>query len=200
MIKPYCIIVTGRPGSGKTTLAKKLGEKLHLPVISRDEIKEGYVVSTDSIHDELPKESNWKATETFFSSIRLLLESGVSVVAEAAFQHKVWSIAIPDWILLSRTRVVLCEPKPETCAQRHLERGLTDSSRERFHGDPRVKHFRETGEVLGPSEYIPPSFNCPLLKVDTEDSYEPSIKGIVDWLEIEKPNNAMQSDARTSRR
>ena len=41
--KPKCIIITGQPGSGKTTLAKKLGERLWMPVISRDEIKEGYV-------------------------------------------------------------------------------------------------------------------------------------------------------------
>ncbi|MEM1446573.1 MAG: AAA family ATPase, partial [Planctomycetota bacterium] len=40
---PYCIIVTGRPGSGKTTLASKLASELWMPFISRDAIKEGYV-------------------------------------------------------------------------------------------------------------------------------------------------------------
>jgi dephospho-CoA kinase len=35
--KPKCIIVTGRPEAGKTTLAKKLGEVLCMPVISRDQ-------------------------------------------------------------------------------------------------------------------------------------------------------------------
>ncbi|MBA4125068.1 MAG: hypothetical protein H0X72_21705 [Acidobacteria bacterium] len=39
--KPKCIIVTGRAGAGKTTLSKKLGRQLWMPVISRDEIKEG---------------------------------------------------------------------------------------------------------------------------------------------------------------
>ena len=189
MTKPYCIIITGRPGSGKATLSKKLAEKLHLPVVSRDEIKEGFVVSTDSTHLDLPDDTNWKATEAFFKTTMLLLESNVSVVVEAAFQHKVWSIAIPDWIELSRTRIVICEPESDLCAKRHLERGLADSSRERFHGDARVRHYRETGEVLGPSEYASPSFDCPTLKVDTEYSYDPNIKEIIDWLNIEKPNN-----------
>ena len=36
----YCIIVTGIPASGKSTLAKELGKRLDLPVFSKDEVKE----------------------------------------------------------------------------------------------------------------------------------------------------------------
>lgn len=36
----YCIIITGIPASGKTTTAKSLGERLNLPVISKDSVKE----------------------------------------------------------------------------------------------------------------------------------------------------------------
>lgn len=184
MISPYCIIVTGRPGSGKTTLAKTLGTSLRLPVISRDELKEGYVVSTGSLHDALPDDTNWKATDTFFRTTRLLLESGVSTVVEAAFQHKLWAMAIPDWMRFSHTRIILCAPDPDVCAKRHLERGLEDPRRERFHGDTSVRVFRETGEVSGPGEYTPPSFDCPTLKIDTEKDYQPPITQIVDWLKI----------------
>ena len=53
MNKPLLLVVTGRPGSGKTTLAKKLGEKAYLPVISRDEIKEGYLQTLRISHDGL---------------------------------------------------------------------------------------------------------------------------------------------------
>ena len=41
--KPKLVVVSGRPGAGKTTLAKKLGELIKLPVFCRDEFKEGYV-------------------------------------------------------------------------------------------------------------------------------------------------------------
>lgn len=36
----YCILVTGIPASGKSTMAEFLAEKLRLPVISKDKIKE----------------------------------------------------------------------------------------------------------------------------------------------------------------
>ena len=167
MENPICIIVTGRPGSGKTTLAKKLGVQLCLPVLSRDEIKEGYVVSSGMRHDELPNDANWKATDTFFKAARLLLESGVSIVIEAAFQHKVWNLVIPEWIELSRTHILICDVDPVLCAKRHLKRGLDNPSREKYHGDMRVRHFKETGQFLEPGPYTKPKFNCPTLCVET---------------------------------
>lgn len=40
MRKRYCILVTGPPAAGKTTLARHLSEQLEIPFISKDEIKE----------------------------------------------------------------------------------------------------------------------------------------------------------------
>ncbi|WP_052466432.1 AAA family ATPase [Beduini massiliensis] len=36
----YCIIITGVPASGKTTLAHYLSQILHIPMVSKDEMKE----------------------------------------------------------------------------------------------------------------------------------------------------------------
>lgn len=36
----YCILVTGIPASGKTTFAEYISEQLHIPMISKDQIKE----------------------------------------------------------------------------------------------------------------------------------------------------------------
>lgn len=36
----YCILVTGIPATGKSTMAETLSERLKLPVISKDTIKE----------------------------------------------------------------------------------------------------------------------------------------------------------------
>ncbi len=40
MGKPLVIIVNGLPGTGKTTLAKRLAADVHLPVLHRDGIYE----------------------------------------------------------------------------------------------------------------------------------------------------------------
>ena len=39
-MNPYLIIVAGIPASGKTTDAKHIAEKLHIPLIGKDLIKE----------------------------------------------------------------------------------------------------------------------------------------------------------------
>jgi predicted kinase len=93
--RPKCIIVSGRPGSGKTTLAGELSRRLYLPKVSRDEIKEGYVSTFGVKHDQLPEDTNSKVNEIFFATALGLLRSGVSVVLEAAFQHKVWNLVVP---------------------------------------------------------------------------------------------------------
>ena len=88
--KPKCVIVTGRPGSGKTTRSDKLCELLHMPKLSRDEIMEGFVNSFGVSHEKLPADSNSKVTNFFFSATQMFIEAKVSVVVEAAFQHKLW--------------------------------------------------------------------------------------------------------------
>src|SRR5215510_12155258 len=106
--KPLCIIITGRPGSGKTTLAKNLGQRLWMPVISRDEIKEGYVNTFGVKHDELPPDTNGVVSDLFFGIVSQYLEANVSVVIEAAFQHNVWELSMPKFLELALPVIVLC--------------------------------------------------------------------------------------------
>ena len=180
--KPKCVIVTGRPGSGKTTLAKMLGERLWMPVISRDEIKEGYVNTFGVKHDQLPPDTNRVVSNLFFEIVDHYLLSMVSIVIEAAFQHKVWQPRIPRIVEIANPFMVVCTVDGEVAAQRHLQRGLDDPHREFYHGDKPVSAYRETGILGPPGNYVAPEFDVPTVHVSTEGAYSPTVDEIVNQI------------------
>ncbi|MFL7869558.1 MAG: AAA family ATPase [Anaerolineales bacterium] len=175
---PMCIIVTGRPGSGKTTLAGILSRRLYLPKLSRDQIKEGYVNTFGVKHDQLPEDTNGKVNQVFFETILGLLEGNISLVIEAAFQHPLWSLIVPQISQIARPYMLICDLDAEASARRHLARGLNDPNREFFHGDRRVSIFRETGQFSPGAPYDPPHFDVPTLTVNTSDGYNPGLAQI----------------------
>jgi hypothetical protein len=193
--KPKCIIVTGMQGSGKTTLSKRLGERLWMPVINRDEIKEGYVSTCGIEHDKLPPGTNGLITELFFEIVNRYLAGKISIVIEAAFQHKVWEWRMPKILELSSPLIVLCTVDIEVAARRQIERGLQNPEREFYHGDNRVVHYKKTGEFLPPADYEVPNLNAPTIEVSTDGEYIPSIDEIIKRIQSSVTGQGGEPDA-----
>ncbi|MDO4459798.1 MAG: AAA family ATPase [Clostridia bacterium] len=167
MNKPKLLIITGRCGAGKTTLSELMMREYCMPLVSRDRVKEGLVHTSNEV-------DNLKATESFFSIIKEYLKLGVSLIAEAAFQHAVWEKFLEDILPMADAYLIICTVDPDTALDRFIGRGLTDSNRERFHSDKGVKMFKE-GIRLTPSVYAEPNLGIPTIHVNTENGYEPSV-------------------------
>lgn len=174
MKKPKLIVVTGRPGAGKTTLAEKLSREWYLPLVSRDRVKEGYVHTVGVPHDALPQDANLLATKAFFETIGFMLERNITVIAEAAFQHKVWESFLQPLSEKAEIVLVICRVDGALALDRFLERGLNEDERGYFHGDKGVQMLKSGVQPMV-GDYNEPKLSYRTVIVDTSDGYSPTL-------------------------
>jgi predicted kinase len=177
MIMPALIVVTGRPGAGKTTLAHTLARTIRCPAVCRDEFKEG-LLNTYHLSPELSEHANGRVYDAFFHVIELMLRNDVTLVAEAAFQHKRWLPKLEPLQQIAHVRMIICTLEPMLARERVIQRALSEPERANFHGDLLVQVDREKTEDLIVN-YDPPRLAVPTLTIDTSQGYQPQIDEIV---------------------
>ena len=175
MANPYLLVITGKFGSGKTTFAKTLGNEIYMPVISRDQIKEGYIHTLGKKHSELPQETNRIATGIFFDTLKSLLDNSVSVIAEAAFQHGVWAYNLEQFRDKARIYLLICKVDDEIAHDRCIKRGLDNPVRAYFHGVDDVEMAKK-GIESEIGIYDEPRLDVPTFYIETTGEYNPSIQ------------------------
>ncbi len=170
---PVLVVVTGPAGTGKTSLAHMLAEAIRCPAICRDEIKEGMAFGepdfVPTVGDQLTK----RTLPVFFDVVSLLLESGVTVVAEAAFQHHVWAPNLMPLTEHGAVRIVRCRTDTTTARERVLQRAKLRSA----HADASV--------LDDPTYYDAYSWlelDVPPIDVDTTTGYTPAIHDLATWV------------------
>jgi len=167
--QPSLIVITGRPGSGKTTLSHLLAREVRCPLVSRDEMKEGFIHTAGAAEpgDDIGRQ----VYETFFDTVKLLLTRRITLIAEAAFQHKLWAPKLEPLRAIARVRIIVCSVDHSVSWSRRIERDLKDPGRQRFHPNP----------VPATEDYDPPHLDVPTLMVDASNGYQPDFQQLVSF-------------------
>ncbi|WP_035844648.1 AAA family ATPase [Kitasatospora azatica] len=173
--RPTLVAVSGPPGAGKTTLAHALADALGWPAVCRDEIKERMAATSADPAGHLDLET----LAVFFRTIGELLTSGTSVVAEAAFQDRLWRPGLEPLADLAGIRVVRCVVDPELARLRITRRAAEEPSRA-VHADAEL--LGRIAEGKQPIEsWVPIALDLPCLVVDTTQGWQPPLARIVEF-------------------
>lgn len=166
MSPPALIVVSGPPGTGKTTLAHAIASTVGCPAICRDEIREGMV------HAGTPDRTMRRAYDAFFDTLGVLLRAGCTVVAEAAFQDRLWRPILSPLAGLATIRIVRCATDSALARARVASRLAADPTRAAHDDREHLTRPRDP-------HWTPIALDVPTLDVDTTDGYAPGLDEIV---------------------
>src|SRR5215207_4176750 len=172
------IVISGPPGTGKTTLAHRIAAAVGCPAICRDEIKEGMVHADPGFVPAPSDPLTMRTLATFFDVIGLLIGRGTTVVAEAAFQDHLWGPRLTPYLDRAEVRIVHCTVSADVARARIAERAAGNELRKAHEdGHTPSDNWRRRHDAFNRV-----SLPVPELTVDTSDGYHPGLPQILTFL------------------
>lgn len=178
------ILVTGAPGTGKTTLGTTLASLLRVPFIARDAVRGGLLFTAGAWTDELQRvPSGDEAVEVFLETVEGLLARGVSCVVEYVVRaHRPADFerlcAAGDCVVVMTT---CADATPRLVERNRADRLIANPAVLRAIGlDSVDEHTTTTLERMRQVEQeMAREFPVPVLHVDTTDGYHPDLDAVL---------------------
>lgn len=145
MKQAQLILVTGSPAAGKTTLSRALLQALgdeRCQLICRDEFKRGVLDEADVLENQ----KNQRTTERFWQVVQAALAENQLVIAEAAFQHKLWTQLLSQLTAPVDVRVIVCQIELKEAIMRYEQRA--DKTWRELHGSEVPRSLIESYQPL----------------------------------------------------
>jgi predicted kinase len=166
-MQPYLIVITGHPGSGKTSIARQLSERLHLPVISKDTLKERMFDELGSSGKEWSLKVSSASHRIMDDIIEQTLLAGNSIIVESNFKENIDSERFAA--VVKRYHVscvqILCVANGPTLFQRWNERIKNKERHEGHVENANIEQIRQ--DLLLP--YPPLALPGQTIELDTSD-------------------------------
>lgn len=180
---PLLVIVSGAPASGKTTLARHLSQRLGLPLLDKDSLKEILAEELGEVRSVADSRTLGLAVfRTLYAVSHRILDAGVGLVLEANFFR---GVAEPELApLVSRTRAVLihCSVQEEVSRRRYVER-FQQGHRHWSHFDgERIARFGSGEFDDSWLRAQPLKLEVPTLVVNTTRGYDPDLDVIATYI------------------
>lgn len=174
MQRPGLIIVNGLPGSGKTTLAKRLAQDARLPVFSRDGIYETLFEALAGDTNALPASIGAASFRLLYYVVGSILTAGQAVIVEGFFGRP--DLRTAEFAELQRQCdfepfQIVCKADGAVLVERFLARA---GSGERHAGHPDLEWLEQNKARLQSGTLQPLALGGRLIEIDTTtpDSFD----------------------------
>jgi predicted kinase len=153
MAESFMILVTGAPATGKTTLSKSLSERLNLPVVYKDEIKELLFDSLGIKDTEWAMKLGVTSFELTYLFAEKLAKTGKSFIVEGNFDNRYATDTFHNIVLRYNYRILqlYCHAQDDILYERFMERNIS-GERHPGHISP-INGFEEYKKMIGNRNY-----------------------------------------------